>query len=80
MAQKVKPGMWCETCQTPVAGSKNRHRVRNTAAAVGIVTNPAVNFLFPIGLGFKKDRYFCPNCGQPVRKATARELKAYKQR
>jgi hypothetical protein len=55
---KVKPGMWCDTCQKPVAGQKTTRK----AAAFGklLATGGAYTDL-PQG-------YHCPTCGSPVRR------------
>lgn len=55
---KVKPGMWCDTCQKPVAGQKTTRK----AVAFGklLATGGAYTDL-PQG-------YHCPTCGSPVRR------------
>ena len=55
MGLKVKGGMWCDTCQKPVAGQKSTAKVAKLGAtALG----------YPIAPG----TYHCPTCGSPVRR------------
>ena len=61
MGVKVKGGMWCDTCQRPVAGQKSTKKVASLSTMLltaGWV--PAI----PSG-------YHCPFCGQPVHAAPA---------
>jgi hypothetical protein len=55
---KVKPGMWCDLCQRPVAGQKTTKK----AAAFGklLATGGAYTDL--------PQPYHCPTCGSPVRR------------
>jgi len=62
MGQKTKGGMWCATCNKPVMGIKNMHRVRNTLSVGWIVSTGGLSLL-----GSKVERYVCPTCGSPVR-------------
>lgn len=68
MTQKVKGGMWCETCHKPVMAVKNTHRLRN---ATSLVTLPATAALSVFGL--KGERYACPTCGSRARKRRIRD-------
>jgi ribosomal protein L7/L12 len=55
MAVKVKPGMYCERCQKPVAAQKQTHKARSVL--LGPVT---------YGAGVKVGEWHCPDCGGPV--------------
>jgi DNA-directed RNA polymerase subunit RPC12/RpoP len=68
MGIKLKGGMWCPNCRCLVPGQKPTHPIRNTIASIGAVGG---------GLGVllaKREKYICPDCGQPVRAATKAEL------
>jgi len=69
MGAKSKQGMWCDYCQVPVAGEKATRRARNTAAVVGALPTAGLSLL-----ATKTEGYHCPNCGQPVRRATKQEV------
>jgi ribosomal protein L7/L12 len=61
MAIREKGGMWCPSCQRPVAGRKTGHAVRNTLGAAAT-----------LGLSLKSERWHCPICGGPVERAAGR--------
>ena len=57
MGQKTKGGRWCDTCQRPVMGVKNTHRVRNTLSVGGSLATGGVSLLedvpSPVELGWR---------------------------
>jgi hypothetical protein len=58
MGLKVRGGMWCDTCQKPVAGQKSTAKVAKlTATVMTGGTYPALPGAF-----------HCPTCGSPVRR------------
>lgn len=59
MSVKVKGGMWCDSCQKPVAGQKSTRKAFQTMATVGT----AGAYIPTPG------EYHCPSCGGPVRPA-----------
>jgi len=62
MGQKAKGGMWCATCNRPVMGVKNMHRIRNTLSVGAVAVTGGVSLA-----GSKVEGYVCPTCGSPVR-------------
>jgi ribosomal protein L7/L12 len=65
VAIREKGGMWCPSCQRPVAGRKTGHAVRNTLGAAAT-----------LGLSLKSERWHCPVCGGPVEKVAFRKVTA----
>lgn len=55
MAVKVKPGMYCERCETPVAAQKQTHKARS------LLLGPLT-----YGAAVKVGEWHCPVCGGPV--------------
>ncbi len=72
MGQKTKGGMWCDTCQRPVMGLKNTHRIRNTLSGGAAMLTAGASLV-----GSKVEGYICPTCGgraRPRRSADGRGL------
>jgi len=61
MGQKTKGGMWCPSCQRPVMGVKNTHRVRNAGSVAGVMATGGLSLF-----AMKSERYVCPICGSRV--------------
>jgi endogenous inhibitor of DNA gyrase (YacG/DUF329 family) len=68
MGLKVKSGMYCPTCQTPVAAQKSTHRLRNLGAAVTAPVTAGLSLA-----AAKAGDWHCPSCGGPVIPARAVE-------
>lgn len=66
MGQKTKGGMWCDTCQRPVMGVKNTHRIRNTLSVGGTFATGGASLV-----GSKVEGYVCPTCGGRARQRRA---------
>lgn len=61
MGMKVKGGMYCQSCDKPVAAQKATSRVRNTLAVA------ATGLIGPASLAASKyNEWHCPACGGPV--------------
>jgi len=58
---KVKGGVYCQSCDRPVAAQKSTHRLRNVAAVVTAPTTLGVSLL-----GTAAGKWHCPLCGGPV--------------
>lgn len=62
MGQKIKPGMWCDYCQSPTVGQKEVKRVRNwSAIAAYPVTGGVSGFAMS-----NAQQWHCQTCGLPV--------------
>ena len=61
MGQKTKGGMFCPTCNKPVMGVKNTHRIRNAVSVGGVIATSGLSLA-----GSKVEGYICPNCGSKV--------------
>jgi hypothetical protein len=66
MGIKSKGGYRCDLCQQPVPGEKSTHRARGAAGLLAAPFTGGASLL-----ATAPSNYHCPNCGGPVRHATA---------
>lgn len=64
MGVKVQGGMYCPTCERPVAAQKGTNRMRNIFAGGATILSGGAT----AGVGIKKNDWHCPFCGGAVRK------------
>lgn len=69
---KIRGGMWCDFCDLPVTGEKSTHRTRAAAIAITAIPSGGASLL-----ASRRDRYVCPNCGQPVRAARREDFERH---
>lgn len=68
MGQKIRGGMWCDSCNRPVMAVKNTHAIRNSLSLpFGAVTSAfSLSGMKPLGM--KIEKFVCPHCGGKTRK------------